>query len=159
MAATRVGLVYSTTTWRLRAVVVPDDDAQLSDARFLGLGEAMWSISAATYTGKDTAALQLVLNVLTGHAPSGDRYANVDSGNNVVSVHIADPVGCGDPAPSVGATLIPHATAQPGDLLWGGKLIRPPTFSRAVASRGARHVPSAPGSRRQGKRPAGNTIP
>ncbi len=126
-----VGLVYSATTWRLRSVVIPENDSQLT-GRAVGRGEALQIISSDTYAANPGDQLQVILNGLTGQVPSGDRYISVDSGNNVVSVHIADPAGCGDTAPQPGNSLIAHDTAVHGDLYWNGTAVHPVHAPRRV---------------------------
>lgn len=110
-------IVYSAASGRVRRIIVPSGGPALAG------GEALLTVSQATYLGfADLNAVQAFVTSSTGKTPANDRYVAVDASNNVLSVHIADPA-CGDVAPRAGASLVAHATANPGDLLWNGKLI------------------------------------
>jgi hypothetical protein len=119
-------IVYSIATGRVRRIVTPSSNLPKHS------GEAQLTVSTAQYqafSGPD--AIQAFVNVSTGKTPSGDRYVSVDQSFNVLSAHIADPA-CGDVAPQAGRLpLVAHATANVGDLLWGGNLL--PKSSQIVA--------------------------
>lgn len=117
MAATKFGVVYSQTTGRIRAIYIPDTDAQLQSIRPRP-GEALQLFTQAEYAA--LPALQDALIKITGVTPSNDRYAVVDTSipkqqadatGNVDSVIIADPL-CGDSIP--GKTLIADRLAGVG---------------------------------------------
>lgn len=112
-----VDIVYSTATGRVRRVIVPSANLPRHS------GELVSTVPDAQYQGfTDSDAIQGFINSVTGFAPSGDRYVSVDANHNVLGAYIADPAA-GDIAPQAGATLVAHATANPGDLLWGGTLL------------------------------------
>ena len=132
MAVTTVGLVYSITTGRLRSIVIPDYDSDLP-AHTIGRGEAMLVIPMAQYAGQSESGLQAII----GLTPTNDRYISVDQNTNVISSHIADPVGCDDVSPYVNCTLIAHPTAKQGDYYINGVVVRParPTTRRLMGVR------------------------
>jgi len=139
MTITSVGVVYSGTTWRIRSIIVPDDDTQLL-GRSLGKGELMQNIALSTYLSVDLAGLQSLLNGLTGNSPVGDRYVSVDGSGNVVDIHIADPIGCGDASPHLGCILTAHSAAIILDILWNGKFLPNIPMSRVSNSLGLNNV-------------------
>lgn len=118
MASTTVGLVYSNATGRIRQIVIPDNDAELSSL-VMGAGQSIHVMSAAAYAGQSLEQLQATLSSITGVTPTNDRYVEVDASGNVLVAHIADPMS-GDGPLTPGATFFSHAVAQPGDLLIGG---------------------------------------
>jgi hypothetical protein len=105
---TKFAVIYSKSTGRIRWEFCPDDDSQLNDIRLLD-GEDVLILKNSDRT--ILPDLQDKINKKTGKVPQDDRYAVVDSLNNVVSVIIADPL-CGDSVPS--CQLIAHPTASPG---------------------------------------------
>jgi|SRR5215469_12404833 len=141
MAVTTIGLVYSTTSWRLRSIVIPDDDTQLA-GHPLGQGEAMKIVALADYSA--ASDVQGLLDGLTGHSPSGDRYISLDASGNVVDIHIADPVGCGDPSPYLDCSLVAHATAARSDLYWNGRLFPNTPMTAHANSLGLHYVLAHP---------------
>lgn len=105
-------IVYSKATGRVRRVVDPEADvpnviAFLAQAK-AGAGEAVLVYTKAG-NGQDTlAAWQAAINVHTGLNPDtaqADWYVEVDSQNNILTWHIADPA-CGDLPTIAGATLV-----------------------------------------------------
>ncbi len=130
-----VGFVHSARTGRLRSIVITDNDSELNGHR-LANGEAMLVIDASVYVGlPDINTAQSLLSGAIGKVPSGDRYVSVDSGNNVLAIHFADPF-CGDVSPYRNSSLVPSDDARPGDLFIAGTLLRfSPAISRKRPSR------------------------
>ena len=85
----------------------------------------MQVITMSQYAGQSEPGLQAILNASTGLVPTNDRYISVDQSGNVVSQHIADPVGTDDVSPYVQCTLVAHRTAQAGDHYFNGVVVRP----------------------------------
>ncbi len=129
-----VDIGYSIRTGRLRWIVVPSANLQRHS------GEGQLTVSDAQYQGfaAGTDAIQAFVNGVTGLTPSGDRYVSVDASHNVLSAHIADPAS-GDVAPQTGLPLVAHATANAGDLLWGGNLLPNAPLSKPVLLSGPKH--------------------
>ena len=110
-------IIYSAATGRVRRIIVPSGNVPTHS------GELVVTVTDAQYQAfAGNNQIQAFVNTLTGKSPSGDRYVSVDANNNVLGAFIADPL-CGDVAPQVGATFTAHATANSGDLLWGGTLL------------------------------------
>jgi len=137
MSATKFGIVYSTLTGRIRRVLFPDSDSELTGL-LLGTGES--SINFPLSDLLPLPDLQSFLSGQTGLTPTGDRYAIVNESivapvpvinSNVVGAIIADPSGCGDSVS--GYTLIAHSIAGPG---WAwtalGGFVAPPVPIRVV---------------------------
>lgn len=81
MASTTVGLVYSAATGRLRSIVIPDNDFELT-GRQIHSGEAMVIITKTQFlaAGNGTAGLQSLVNAVTGLSPdTSDRAVMLDS--------------------------------------------------------------------------------
>lgn len=97
-----VALIYSTTTGRLRRIVIPSEGAAV------GRGEATYVATDQDYGSTDP---QTLVSAATGITPSNDRYAAVGGDGFVTLSLIADPLGCGDAID--GLTLIQHAIAGP----------------------------------------------
>lgn len=111
-----VDVVYSAATGRIRRIVIPSGGA-------VHAGETVLAVSDAQYNAiADLNTLQTLVNTTTSKTPSGDRYVSVDESKNVLGVYIADPA-CGDVAPLPSASLVVHATANRGDLLWGNQVL------------------------------------
>jgi hypothetical protein len=119
MASTKVGLVYSATTGRLRWWIVPDDDSQITSFVSPNPGEAVLIISRGQYqAAEDVAGLQTHVNAASGKAPlAEDRYIDIDAGGNVVAVTFACP-DCGDVA-APGLSRVNHGSAAPGGFFVG----------------------------------------
>ena len=122
--STKVALIYSKNTGRLRSWIVPDDDAELAAIKSNNPGEAIHIVTREQYhsaLGHDH--LQGFVSAHCGITPTDDRHVIVESGI-VKSVVFADPPGCGDPVPP-GTMLMPHPHAHVGWMLMGGLLKAP----------------------------------
>ena len=118
--ATRIAVVYSAATGRVRWIMVAPTDAELTKAK-PGPGEARLLLPRET---GDLHAVQAAVSDATGLAPTDDRFAIVDDQDKVVGVLHADPDGCGDRVP--GLRLIPTAAAGIGWTHSVGQFIAPP---------------------------------
>lgn len=98
MAATQVGIIYSTSLRTIRRVVIPDFDSQLNDSKITGTGEGIYKMPIATYnTSGGMAGLQAALVNQIG--PAGNDLCAVCNGQNqVVGVVRADPAILADTA-------------------------------------------------------------
>lgn len=120
MAATKIGVVYATSSGMLRRWIVPDDDSELSEKRHpLARGEAMLLVDRTTI--KSQADIEAAVAAVTGKGVPSPRCAVIDALGNVESVIMADPAI--DALP--GKALMLHADAEPGWKVVAGVLTAP----------------------------------
>lgn len=118
----KFGIVYSTTTGRIRSIIPPAPTQDLDNIK-VGEGEEMLRLDDTSYV-EDLDQLQDIVSQQIGLVPTNDRYAVVDDTGQVVGIIIADP-SAGDYLP--GFSLIPSKTAQVGWSWQSGKgFIAPP---------------------------------
>lgn len=91
MAATQVGIIYSTSLRTIRRVVIPSFDSELNDSKITGTGEGIYKMPIDTYNSSGgLAGLQTALAGQIG--PAGNDLCAVCNGQNqVVGVVRADP--------------------------------------------------------------------
>lgn len=91
MAATQIGIVYSTALRTIRRVIIPNTDSALNDSKILLNGESLYKMPLATYNASGgLAGLQAALAGQVGTA--GNDLCAVCSGQDqVMGVVRADP--------------------------------------------------------------------
>ena len=129
-------IVYSKATGRVRRVA--DPGVSVSNVlAFLNqvtihAGEARLVYNKLGGGGDDANAWQAAVNKVTGKSvtfgiDAGDTYADVDAGNNILSVHFADPA-CGDVGPSGGALVLAPASCST-NWTYDGTTFTPPVLA------------------------------
>jgi hypothetical protein len=107
-SATKIAVVYSRRTGRVRWWLVPDHDGQLGEIR-VREGENVMHLPIEGYG--DLQTIQAAVNAHTKMIPTDDRYAVVHPSGEVVGAILADPL-CGDAIE--GHRLIQHNHAGQG---------------------------------------------
>lgn len=115
MTATKVGILFSVSQRRRRAVILPDSDDQLPLTPRPGEGYVEQSLADFHTLGPDHAVEQAA-----GGPPLPDRCAVVASNGEVVGALAGDPAIDGVP----GHSLVPHAQARRGDRYDGSRFLR-----------------------------------
>src|SRR5215203_3644155 len=91
MAATQVGIVYSTRLLTIRRIYVPDYDGQLNDPKLYGPGESLFLMPMANYLAAGGAdGLRAALAGQVG--PAGNDLCAICDGRDFVQYIVrADP--------------------------------------------------------------------
>lgn len=99
MAATQVGLVYSTRQKIVRRVIVPDSDAALDLPGWIGAGETLIRMPLQTYQAMGSPAdRDAWLASQIGPPVGTDRVVILDGRNDVVAITRADALLAADVA-------------------------------------------------------------
>ncbi len=113
MATTKIAVMHSKLTGRIRCIIIPDNDSELDGLISNNVGEAVEIMdhphNGPEYAPIDIDTLQAKLNLITGKIPSGDRFCVVHPSGCITHTLIADP-NCGDAID--GHALIPHEMAD-----------------------------------------------
>jgi hypothetical protein len=111
--ATRLVVIYATSSKILRRKIILDDECQLG-LHQPGPGESLLLLPLSARF--DDASCRAAIAAATGAQPLAVRCCTIDAGGNVVGVCNADPAVDTHPA----GPLISHNVASPGDRYEGG---------------------------------------